>query len=619
MAGVAKQQPVRPRRPIGANAPKAVICERTDVPRANGPFGTGPVVIPAYQRGRGVTDIFLSYNREDQACAKVFAEAFAAQGFKVWWDVGLRTGEAYDEVTEMALRTAKAVVVLWSKKSVVSRWVRAEATLADRNRTLVPCMIEPCERPIMFELTQTAELGHWQGDAGDSAWRSFLSDVYRFVAKGGPAPASTAPASADPAVASAPAVQAAAQGGKPHGVRPSVAILPFTNRSTERADEVFAGGMGEDIAAALSLGRGLKVISQGATAAYRKNTSDLRTIGQELGAKYMLEGNVRRVGASLRVTAQLVEADNGAILWTQKFDRPLTELADLQEELVSEVAANLGVQILKVEMERALRKPGDITAWEAVMRSWAAYSRVTPESVTVAVAEARRAVSLAPDYAVARATLSMGLSMHYQQTGYRDGALIDEALEHAETALALNPNHATVLFQVVNTFGNVKRFAEALPLAERAVDLNPSLIDARQALAICLNHFERYEETLAQLAEGDRLSPRAFQQILSLGHRCWALYGLGRLDEALEVVTQYVRLDPSFRFALMTHPVFLQALGRTAEAQEAIGRIRKAEPREGLDYWVGLARGCYMSETMFQSYSRHLIDAWNATPVDSGA
>ena len=118
-------------------------------------------------------DILLSYNREDQPRAKVFAEAFEAQGFSVWWDVGLKAGEAYDEVTENSLRTAKAVVVLWSKKSVASRWVRAEATLADRNKTLVPCMIEPCERPIMFELTQTAELGHWQGDAADRAWVSF--------------------------------------------------------------------------------------------------------------------------------------------------------------------------------------------------------------------------------------------------------------------------------------------------------------------------------------------------------------------------------------------------------------------------------------------------------------
>ena len=122
-------------------------------------------------------DIFLSYNREDQAVARRFAEAFGAEGFEVWWDATLKSGEAYDEVTETALRTAKAVVVLWSPRSVVSRWVRAEATLADRNKTLVPCTIEPCDRPIMFELTQTAELSHWQGDPTDKAWTAFLTDV----------------------------------------------------------------------------------------------------------------------------------------------------------------------------------------------------------------------------------------------------------------------------------------------------------------------------------------------------------------------------------------------------------------------------------------------------------
>ncbi|MGB6450832.1 MAG: toll/interleukin-1 receptor domain-containing protein, partial [Steroidobacteraceae bacterium] len=126
-------------------------------------------------------DIFLSYNREDQAVARRFAEAFEREGLKVWWDATLRSGEAYDEVTETALGSAKAVVVLWSKKSVVSRWVRAEATVADRNKTLVPAMIEPCNRPIMFELTQTADLSRWDGSPADQAWRAFVADVKRFV------------------------------------------------------------------------------------------------------------------------------------------------------------------------------------------------------------------------------------------------------------------------------------------------------------------------------------------------------------------------------------------------------------------------------------------------------
>jgi hypothetical protein len=126
-----------------------------------------------------LADIFLSYNREDQARAKMFAQGFEAQGLTVWWDTALRSGEAYDEVTEAALRAARPVVVLWSPRSVVSRWVRAEATIADRCKTLVPVTIEPCERPIMFELTQTAELSHWRGDAADKAWLAFLDDVRR--------------------------------------------------------------------------------------------------------------------------------------------------------------------------------------------------------------------------------------------------------------------------------------------------------------------------------------------------------------------------------------------------------------------------------------------------------
>ena len=539
--------------------------------------------------------------------ARRFADAFKAQGFDVWWDTTLRAGEAYDEVTETALRTAKAVVVLWSKKSVQSRWVRAEATLADRNKTLVPCMIEPCERPIMFELTQTAELAHWQGETTDRVWLGFLADVARFVGRERAAAPGPLPAPQPSA-----AIVQAAPG--PKAARPSIAILPFTNRSTERADEVFASGMGEDIAAALSLGRGLKVISQSATMAYRKNTSDLRTIGQELGAKYILEGNTRRVGQTLRVTAQLVEAENGTILWTQKFDRPLSELAELQEELVEELAAHLGVQIQKVEMERALKKPGDINAWEAVMRSWAAYARFTTESLAIGVTEARRAVSLAPDYAVARATLAMALALQFNQTGFRDRALIDEAEQLADAALSLNPNHATVLFQVVNVLINAARPNEALPLAERAVALNPSSIDARHVLACSLTHHRRFEEALEQLAEGDRVAPRSFQTVFSLGHRSWALYGLGRLEEALACVNEYARLDPSFAYPPLTRVVCLQALGRTAEAQEAVRKARKVAPSEDLDFWLRLITHSYFAEVDKQSVAQHFTDAWNATP-----
>ena len=156
-------------------------------------------------------DIFISYCRQDRPSARLFAEAFAEEGFSVWWDAVMHSGETFDEVIERNLRASKAVVVLWSPRSVASRWVRAEATQADRANKLVPVIIEPCERPIIFELTHTADLPEWKGERSDSGWQSLVNDLRRLVgpakdkaaaeekAAAIPAPPPAAPSQPEPA------------------------------------------------------------------------------------------------------------------------------------------------------------------------------------------------------------------------------------------------------------------------------------------------------------------------------------------------------------------------------------------------------------------------------------
>ena len=126
-------------------------------------------------------DIFISYSREDRPAARHFAECFTRAGFDVWWDAALRSGETFDEVIEKELRAAKAVVVLWSPRSVASRWVRAEATLADRFNKLVPVIIESCNLPIIFELTHATDLSDWTGDETDARWATLTEDIRRLV------------------------------------------------------------------------------------------------------------------------------------------------------------------------------------------------------------------------------------------------------------------------------------------------------------------------------------------------------------------------------------------------------------------------------------------------------
>jgi hypothetical protein len=179
-----------------------------------------------------------------RAAARHIAESFTREGFSVWWDAALRSGETFDEVIEKELRSAKAVVVLWSPRSVASRWVRAEATLADRRNKLVPAIIEACDRPIIFELTHAADLSNWTGDTADSRWRTLVGDLHNLV-----------DGSRDNALAQAAAAETASK-PKPSTVESAIP------QSLDRGDGTPPPASGDDLlfaASHLSKSRGSKL------------------------------------------------------------------------------------------------------------------------------------------------------------------------------------------------------------------------------------------------------------------------------------------------------------------------------------------------------------------------
>lgn len=517
-----------------------------------------------------MTDIFISYSHEDRGAARRFAEALQAEGLSVWWDEALRSGEAFDERIEQALKAAKAVVVLWSKHSVASRWVRAEATLADRNRTLVPVMIGPCERPIMFELTHSLEMSHWAGDLADEAWLNFVSEL-RILA------------SEDRASAPVSAPIAHLEGARPpageRGEAPSLAVLPFTNRSGAAEDEVFAEGMVEDVVAALSQGVNVRVLGSMTTAGLKKGTfTDIAAIGRQLGVRYLLEGNVRRAGVGPRVTTQLLEAASGAVLWAAKFDRPLAELAELQEELVLDVAASLDAKVYNLEMERALKKPSDITAWEAMMRAWSAYRGFDPVALRRGVEEATRAVSVAPDYAAAQAMLALTLSAQHAGAGLDDPAAVQRIHGMTTRALELDPEDTAVLNNAAHALCMIGRPQEALRHITRALAKTPGDGMAHYVRGLACSMLNRNAETLEALATASRLMPghpilwavRLFEGYAQLQS--------GRLAEADGSIRESLALNPEFPYPWMVRAVIGRRDGRGGEARELMAAVRRNGP-----------------------------------------
>jgi TolB-like protein len=351
-----------------------------------------------------VSDIFLSYSRDDQATARRFAEGFERAGLSVWWDQTLSAGEDYDEVTEKALEAARAVVVLWSKKSVGSRWVRAEATQADRNGTLVPAMIEPCKRPIMFELKQSTDLSGWTGDPNDKTWQAYLASVQRFVQKdAAPVAAPVLPVPDVPrrgkgsGIAIAAAVllvvaagawtlmhfrgEPAAQGSAGKADQPpaataptapaevTLAVLPFANLSSDPEQEYFSDGLTEEILNQLAQIDSLRVTGRTSSFSFKGKNEDLRVIGEKLGVANLLEGSIRKDGKTLRITAQLINARDGSHLWSKTYDREPRNVFAIQDEIAKDVAGALSIKLDVGEMNRAQGGTTNLAAYEKYLRA----------------------------------------------------------------------------------------------------------------------------------------------------------------------------------------------------------------------------------------------------------
>ncbi len=266
--------------------------------------------------------IFISYAREDFAAAQSFAIALEAAGHQVWWDHHLRAGSRFSWDIAEALRAAGAVVVLWSKHSIESAWVQDEAAEGLEGSRLVPVMLDGSKPPLGFRQYHAVDMSGWGRPAG--AFGPLMEAIEATVAGkavGAPPP----PSEASPA-------------------RAGICVLPFANKSGDPAQDYFSDGITEDVITDLSNISALSVIVQEMGAA-----RDPKQLAAELGVTHILEGSVRKSALQLRITAQLIEARSGRRIWAERYDRELSDVFAIQDDISHAIVEALQLTLLPAE------------------------------------------------------------------------------------------------------------------------------------------------------------------------------------------------------------------------------------------------------------------------------
>src|SRR5690349_8856121 len=286
-----------------------------------------------------MADLFVSYARADEPMAERVAGALRGDGYQVWRDDQLPARRAYADVIEERLKSAKAVIVLWSAEAAKSQWVRAEADTARAEGTLVQAVLDGTMPPLPFNQIQCADLSGWEGDKEASGWRKLKASI-------------SALAGAAPSAASKTAARRR---------QLCICVLPFQNMSGDPEQEYFSDGISEDITTDLSKISALGVVARNTAFTFKGRSVNVCEVARQLGVSHILEGSVRKAGGRVRITAQLIDGESGDHLWAERYDRDLEDIFAIQDEISKAIVSALKLKLLPEE-KKALEQRGTTNA-----------------------------------------------------------------------------------------------------------------------------------------------------------------------------------------------------------------------------------------------------------------
>ncbi len=399
--------------------------------------------------------IFLSYARADVDCARELADCIARAGHDVWWDRELHGGSRFTSEIDKALRNAEAVVVLWSDESVESAWVQDEAAEGRDSGRLVPAVIDAVRPPLGFRQYQAIDLTDLKAGGPPARLDELLRAIVKMAVPNERKVSQDAPAAKDQAA-----------------TKPSICVLPFVNMSGDPEQEYFSDGITEDIITDLSKVSALSVVARNTAFTLKGQTLDVKDVARTLGVTHVLEGSVRKAGNRVRITAQLIDGAKGDHVWADRYDRELTDIFAIQDEISKAIVAALQVKLLPQE-KKAIETRGttSVDAYNLYLmarQQWVAGSFGDARRDETIARICQQATSIDPNYAEAWALMALAQAELRFWHGRQE-----DAMPAAKRALALNPDLAEARCVIARYFEEEGRQDEANHEVEEALRLDP--------------------------------------------------------------------------------------------------------------------------------------------------
>ncbi|HET7850183.1 MAG TPA: winged helix-turn-helix domain-containing tetratricopeptide repeat protein [Pseudolabrys sp.] len=368
--------------------------------------------------------------------------------------------------------------------------------------------------------------------------------------------------------------------------RPAIAVLPFVNMSGYAEQDYFSDGISEDIITALSKLRWFFVIARNSSFAYKGKAVHLAQIGEELGVNYVLEGSVRKDESRVRITAQLNNVATGGHVWAERYDRNLSDVFAVQDEITEAIVAAIEPQIYAAENFRAQRKPPDsLDAWDLVMRALGHYWRVTRQDNVVAQALLEKATSIDPNYGQALGVLANSY-MFSAHMGWADMAAAAPIAERAAlAAIRSDSEDAWAHLALGHVYLMARRFDDSLAEYETALRLNPNFAMAQAYCGLCLSYNSRWQEADEAARRAIRLSPRDPLHAIYCGIASYARFVGRDYAEAIKLAREAIRQRSDFVGAHRVLTAAAAMAGEMESAKLALQDLKRAQPNVTLE-WI---------------------------------